>query len=37
VWIGDVTGIFQDKYNVLFGLEQMTEDDVMTYFDVIFE
>jgi hypothetical protein len=31
MWIGkDVKGIFHDKYEVLFELEQMVKDDVMT-------
>jgi hypothetical protein len=31
MWIGkDVTGTFQDKFEVFCGLEQMMEDDVMT-------
>jgi hypothetical protein len=31
LWIGeDVTGRFHDKFEVLFGLEQMIEDDAMT-------
>jgi hypothetical protein len=31
MWIGkDVTGRFHDKFEVLFELEQMIEDDVMT-------
>jgi hypothetical protein len=31
MWIGnDVTRSFQDKIDVLCGLEQMIEDDVMT-------
>jgi hypothetical protein len=38
MWIGkDVTGCFHDKFEVLCGLEQIIEDDVMTLFDVIFE
>jgi hypothetical protein len=31
MWIGnDVTGIFQDQFDVLNGLQQMTENNVMT-------
>jgi hypothetical protein len=31
MWIGnDVTGFFQDQFDVVNGLEQMTEDNVMT-------
>jgi hypothetical protein len=31
MWNGkDVTGLIQDKYDVVYGLEQMIEDDVMT-------
>jgi hypothetical protein len=31
MWIGnDVAGSFPDKFEVLCGLEQMIEDDVMT-------
>jgi hypothetical protein len=31
MWIGnDVAGSFRDKFEVLCGLEQMIEDDVMT-------
>jgi hypothetical protein len=38
MWIGkDVTGRFHDKFEELYGLEQMIEDDVMTLFVVIFE
>jgi hypothetical protein len=31
-----VTGIFRDQIEVLCGLEQMVEDNVMTEFEVIF-
>jgi hypothetical protein len=31
IWIGNnLTGIFQNKYDVICGFEQMIEDDVMT-------
>jgi hypothetical protein len=31
MWIGnDVAGSFHDKFEVLCGLEQMIEDDIMT-------
>jgi hypothetical protein len=31
MWIGkDVTGSFHEQFEVLFGLEQITGDDVMT-------
>jgi hypothetical protein len=31
MWIGkDVTGSFQDQFEVLFELEKLIEDDVMT-------
>jgi hypothetical protein len=36
MWIGNnVTGIFQDQFDVLNGLEQMIKDNVMTKFEVI--
>jgi hypothetical protein len=36
MWIGEVlTGTFHDKFEVLFGLDQMMEDDVMTKFQVL--
>jgi hypothetical protein len=35
MWIGkDVTRRFHDKFEVKCRLEQMIEDDVMTYFEV---
>jgi hypothetical protein len=38
MWIGkNVTVRFREKFEVLCGLEQMIENDVMTLFDVIFE
>jgi hypothetical protein len=31
MWIGnDVTGSFYDKFEVIFGLEQMMENDIFT-------
>jgi hypothetical protein len=36
MWIGnDVAGSFHVKFEVLCGLEQMIEDDVMTKFEVV--
>jgi hypothetical protein len=36
MWIGNVmAGTFHDKFEVLCGLEQMIEDDVMTKFEVV--
>jgi hypothetical protein len=36
MWIGkNVTGIFQDQFEVQCGLEQMIQDDVFTLFEVL--
>jgi hypothetical protein len=36
MWTGkDVTGSFYDKLEVLCGLEQVIEDDIMTKFEAI--
>jgi hypothetical protein len=36
MWIGkNVTGSFQDQYELISGLVQMMEDDVMTKYKVI--
>jgi hypothetical protein len=36
MWIGkDVRGSFHDQFEVMCGLEQMIEEDVMTKFEVI--
>jgi hypothetical protein len=36
MWIGNyVTGSYHDHFQVLLGLQQMIEDDVMTKFDVL--
>jgi hypothetical protein len=35
MWIvKDVSGSFQDQFDVLYGLEQMIQDDVLTKFEV---
>jgi hypothetical protein len=37
MWIGkDVTGSFHDTFELLCGLDQMLEEDVMTKYEVIF-
>jgi hypothetical protein len=36
MWIGkDMTGSFHDKFEVMFGLDQMMEEEVMTKYEVI--
>jgi hypothetical protein len=36
LWIGkDVTGCFHDKFEVIFALDRMMEDDVMTKYQVL--
>jgi hypothetical protein len=38
IWIlKDVTGIFHDQFEVICGLDQMIDDDVLTKFEVIYE
>jgi hypothetical protein len=32
----DVTGIFQDKFELVYGLKEMIEDTVMTKFELIY-